>query len=181
MSLKQQYEYMLNSLKDILSRYNINYYITFELYEDNHDIHCHGILTFSKLTDIPKIKKEIRQIYRMPKLKQGQKNVLCHLKAMGHDEDQQKRWIGYLYKDLNFMCKNDFTPIYRISSDIPICNEIIKPKQYCRRVLITDEQEIEEAQQHLKNKQEDKEKAEYELYQKLKSKFEKKKPLEIFI
>lgn len=177
LSLKQQYDFMLNSLKAILSKYIINYYITFELYEDNHDMHCHGILTFSKLTDIANIKRDIRTVYRMPKLKQGEKNALVHIKPLGYDEDQQKRWIGYLYKDLDFMCKNDFTPMYKIIEGYKVSDTIIKPKMHERIILLPTEEQIEEAREHLKNKQDEKDRAEFLLYEKLKLKFEKK-PLE---
>lgn len=178
-SLKEQYNFMLNSLKEIFSRYSVSYYITFELYEDAHDIHCHGILTFSKLQDIATVKREIRKIYRMPTLKQGQKNVLCHIKAMGYDTDQQKRWIGYCYKDLTFMCKNGYTPIYKIIDGVTGGNSIEAPRQYKKHTIILDDEDIEEVKQADKNKQAEKEREEYLLYEKLKKKFENKKPLEI--
>lgn len=178
MTLKAQYNFMVNSLKDILSRYNINYYITFELYEDNFDMHCHGFLTFSRLVDIANIKRDIRAIYKMPKLKQGEKNILCHIKPIGYDEDQQKRWIGYCYKDLTFMCKNDFTPMYRILDGMKVSDTVSVKKTNKRIILKPTEEEIELARQELQNKQEAKERAEFELYEKLRLKFEKK-PLEI--
>jgi hypothetical protein len=165
---------MLNSLKHILAPHNINYYITFELYEDNLDMHCHGFLTFSKLTDIALIKRDLRQIYRMPKLKQGEKNVLVHIKPIGLDTDQQKRWIGYCYKDLNYMIKQTYTPMYRILEGMKISNTVQKTRTTPRIVLVPDDEEIELYKQELKNKEDAKLKAEYLLYEKLKAKFENK-------
>lgn len=172
-----QYNFMLNSLKAILSKYDINYYITFELYEDNLDMHCHGFLTFSKLVDIANVKRDIRAVYKMPKLKQGEKNILCHIKTIGYDEDQQKRWCGYLYKDLHFMCKQNYTPMYKFLDGLKISDHIKKPKQYQPKIIVNDEEYINQLHQEKQNRELLKLREEYLLYEKLRFKFEKK-PLE---
>lgn len=173
--LKTQYTLMKNALKDILGKYTSNYYITFEMYEDNLDIHCHGFLTVSSVSHIALIKKEIRSFYQFPKLQRGEYNSTVHTKPIGFDVDQQKRWVGYLYKDLEFMIKNDYLPMYRFTGGKITTTEISKPKP--KQKTFIDEDELELYEQQLQKVAYEKELAEFKLYEKLKAKFEKK-PLE---
>jgi len=38
---------------------------------------------------------------------------MTHVKSIGYDEQAQRRWIGYISKEMKYMIEQGFTPIYR--------------------------------------------------------------------
>lgn len=128
--LTTQYMLLSNILKGILSEFKINYFLTFETYVDGTDLHCHGFFTISKLTDLPKIKKEIRSKLNISLKEKGikKKDVCNYFRLMGADEDSIKRWTGYCYKEMNYMVNNNFSPIYRYDHTFNICSKVSIPK-----------------------------------------------------
>lgn len=129
-NLDTQYTLLSNILKGILSEFKINYFLTFETYSDGADMHAHGFFTISKLTDIPKIKRSIRNHLNISLKEKGikKKDVCNYFKLMGYDDDSHKRWTGYCYKEMNYMINNNYTPIYRYDSTFNICSTVSKPR-----------------------------------------------------
>lgn len=199
--LKTQYDYLCNYLKHTLSLYGNKYISIFETYADNENLHCHGMISFRTLEDIKKFRKDARTHFNI-KLKERESDKLTHVKQLGFDTEARCRWIGYCYKELKWAIENNLNPIFRWD-DLYIAHvEHPKPKTKKHTIdlftppiiQLTKSQERQEyidwknsmAQEIYDIESEEEEQTEepqdiqeYLLYLKLKSKFEKKKPLEI--
>jgi len=186
-SLKAQYDIIHNYLCQTLSLYCNKYYFTFEIYSDNVNMHCHGLMQFRTANDIKKFRKDARQFFNI-KLKEREQDRLTHVKLLGNDEDARKRWLGYCLKELKWSLTNGHNPIYRwddeevkpiehpkpnrkhtklIELERPVY--IIAPSTHKRYVEAVMELESEEEEQS-----EEQDGYEYSEYLRLKSKFEKK-------
>jgi len=113
----EQYQFMVNFLRQTLSKYSNKYFVTFEMYADNENIHCHGFTQFRTIDNIRLFRKEVKQFYNLTTDKNKKVSPLTHVKSIGYDEDAQKRWIGYLSKEMEYMIKESFTPVYRWDDD----------------------------------------------------------------
>jgi len=125
----QQYQFMLNFLRQSLPKFTNKYFVTFEMYSDNENLHCHGFTQFRTIDNIRLFKKEVKMFYNLNQDK-NKKAPVAHVKSIGYDEDAQKRWIGYISKEMNYMIKESFTPIYRWDdNDVPKITTPGKPKK----------------------------------------------------
>lgn len=116
----EQYQFMVNFLRQCLPKFSNKYFVTFEMYADNENLHCHGFTQFRIIDNIRLFKKEVKMFYNLNQ-DRNKKAPVAHVKSIGYDEDAQKRWIGYISKEMEYMIKESFTPIYRWDDD-----EIIK-------------------------------------------------------
>lgn len=126
-TLQFQYDFLSNSVKDILSKYDCNYYFVFEIYSDNENMHMHGFITFPTASSITSIKKEMKMLFGI-KSEKGKKDRLNLIKSMGHDQDLHQRWTGYCYKELIYGIKNGYKPIYRYNELYRTTNTVIAKK-----------------------------------------------------
>lgn len=111
-SISQQYSILVAYLKQTLPLYSNKYFMTFETYTDNINLHVHGYMQFRTIDNIKKFRKDAREHFNI-KLKQREKDPLTHIKLIGNDEEQRKRWTGYLYKEMVWAIKNNLNPICR--------------------------------------------------------------------
>lgn len=112
-SLRFQYELISNFIRMMLPKYSNKYFVVFELYADNENMHCHGFTQFRTLDNIKLFKREVRLYFNLQTDDSRKKAPLTHVKSIGYDPDAQKRWIGYLSKEMAYMTRERYTPIYR--------------------------------------------------------------------
>jgi len=110
--LLTQYSILSNYIKQTLPLYSNKYFFTFETYSDNENIHCHGFVNFRILQDIKKFRQDCRQSFNII-LEPHSKDILTHVKLVGNDPTARHRWIGYLYKEMEWSIQNYIPPIYR--------------------------------------------------------------------
>lgn len=111
-SSHQQYSLIQSWLRQVLPLYSNKYFMTFETYSDNVNLHVHGFMQFRILDNITKFKRDAKQHFNI-KLQKREKDPLTHIKLIGNDFDQRKRWIGYIYKEMQWALKNHLNPIFR--------------------------------------------------------------------
>lgn len=69
LSVEQQYIAFLDLFTYLRNRYNIHFLIIFELYKDNSNIHCHGMIkanTITTLKTLKDIQLDIYTFFRVP-------------------------------------------------------------------------------------------------------------------
>lgn len=111
-----QYQFMVNFLRQSLPKFTNKYFVVFEMYSDNENIHCHGFTQFRIIDNIRLFKKEVKIFYNLNQDK-NKVSPLTHVKSIGYDEEAQRRWIGYMSKEMKYMIDQNFTPIYRWDDD----------------------------------------------------------------
>jgi len=186
-SLKAQYDILHNYLCQTLSLYCNKYFFTFEIYSDNINMHCHGLMEFRTAMDIKKFRKDAREFFNI-KLKEREQDRLTHVKLLGNDEEARQRWIGYCLKEMKWSLINGHNPIFRwddayiktIEHPKPNRKQIqLTPREPIVRIMVPSTHKVYvETVMELESEEEDEPEQqttrEYLEYLRLKSKFEKK-------
>lgn len=137
-SLIIQSQILYITIKNVLSSYDCNYWLTFETYADYNDLHLHGFITFPSLQVLKEFRKGLREAFKMPKLKPKTKDSLTDVKPNGYDKESKERWSGYCVKEMRYSMENGFYPFYRINDAFKVSNRIAKPKAIREPIIIED-------------------------------------------
>lgn len=111
--LQAQYNFFTQKIMPIISGYCKYYVFYVELHKCQQWLHFHGIVSFLKISYLPKFKQDIFMAICREKIKRGQ--------SYKHRIDIQKvyevwRWVDYISKEASLMynINNAFTPKWKL-------------------------------------------------------------------
>lgn len=100
-NLKQQRDILITCIKVSICSLDIDYFVFFEIYSDNENIHCHGFLSSKYISHIETFKKNVRKhMWKGEKHDRRGKCPLIQTDQQGIDNESVKRWRNYCIKDI---------------------------------------------------------------------------------
>lgn len=111
--LQAQYNFFTQKIMPIVSGYCKYYVFYVELHKCQQWLHFHGIVSFLKISYLPKFKQDIFMAICREKIKRGQSyKSRIHIQKIY----EVWRWVDYISKEASLMYKidNAFTPKWKL-------------------------------------------------------------------